>query len=374
MCGDASRYCPVGSPVPLFVSTGYYSIGGNESTRVSQQIAPEGHYAHSGLLYVCPAGTYGSVPGLSSSSCSGPCRVPGYYCPVGSISPTMKYCGGDDVFCPSTTTAPIKVHSGFYTVDYDYDTCPQGRWRNLTIPITEFTQLKSSPIATLYPISDCQLCPDGTYKAVVGNSIDLCRPCNSNFSVSTDNRIECRCTAVLRSGLVSYFNISTGDCQTLSVIEFNRQDDDQWGRNNSLTRFREFPCEVGHYCINGLRYSCPAGYYGSLGQEIRPLCEGRCATGYFCLEASTSPFSYPCGSANFICPEGSPEPTIVPAGYYSNEDAPEQLRSYQLVCPVGYYCPGDGKRYPCAPGTYTDVEGTISEECLGPCKRGNIGC
>ena len=31
----------------------------------------------------------------------------------------MRICGGDNVFCPAGTVAPINVHSGFYTVDYN---------------------------------------------------------------------------------------------------------------------------------------------------------------------------------------------------------------------------------------------------------------
>ena len=55
--------------------------GGNVSTRTGQQIAPPGHYAFNGILYVCPAGFYGATSGLSTATCSGPCSVPGYYCP-----------------------------------------------------------------------------------------------------------------------------------------------------------------------------------------------------------------------------------------------------------------------------------------------------
>lgn len=100
------------------------------------------------------------------------------------------------------------------------------------------------------------------------------------------------------------------------------------------------------------------------------MCTGLCAAGYYCPPASMSPYSHPCGQADLICAEGSPFPVVVPKGYYSNEEAPEELRSYQIVCPVGHYCPGDGKRYKCAKGTYTSKEGTISSECMGVCERG----
>lgn len=59
--------------------------GGNDSTRVSQAIAPPGHYAVNGLLYVCPAGYYGATSGLYTATCSGLCKIPGYYCPSKSV-------------------------------------------------------------------------------------------------------------------------------------------------------------------------------------------------------------------------------------------------------------------------------------------------
>ena len=128
--------------------------------------------------------------------------------------------------------------------------------------------------------------------------------------------------------------------------------------------------EPGHYCVNGLRFKCPRGRYGALTQETRPLCQGVCTKGYFCLQSSTSPMSFLCGGAEFICPEGSYIPTLVPPGYYSNEDVPETLRYSQQICPTGYYCPGDGRRYPCSKGTFTDKEGTVLATCMGVCDRG----
>ena len=56
-------------------------IGGNESTRSSQAVAPVGHFASGGLLFTCRPGYFGSVPGLDTASCSGPCSVPGFFCP-----------------------------------------------------------------------------------------------------------------------------------------------------------------------------------------------------------------------------------------------------------------------------------------------------
>ena len=67
----------------MTVPEGYYSIGGDgPESRVDVIIAPRGHYASRGVLYPCPAGYYGAVEGLSSPSCSGPCKIRGFYCPT----------------------------------------------------------------------------------------------------------------------------------------------------------------------------------------------------------------------------------------------------------------------------------------------------
>jgi hypothetical protein len=81
MCGDPNKYCPANSHIPVPVVAGFYSVGGDESTRSSQEQAPPGYFAFDGILYKCRAGYYGAVSGLSSSYCSGPCTVPGFYCP-----------------------------------------------------------------------------------------------------------------------------------------------------------------------------------------------------------------------------------------------------------------------------------------------------
>jgi hypothetical protein len=79
---------------------------------------------------------------------------------------------------------------------------------------------------------------------------------------------------------------------------------------------------------------------------------------------------FPCGAANLICPEASSEPTIVPAGYYTQEDIDEYHRFEQFICEPGFYCPGDGKRYLCPAGMFSSQFGTVNSQCMGPCKKG----
>lgn len=347
-------------------------LGGNDSsTRPSQEIAPLGHYASLGLLYACPAGFFGATFGLSTPSCSGPCGIGGYYCPSGSTSPVMRYCGGDDAFCPPNSVAPIPVHSGFYTADYLYETCPPGKWR--PDPPPPQSNVLSAVVAA-DPLTDCQLCPEGTYKRVAGDGLHLCLPCGVPRALSTPDRMTCACQIVVKEGFISYFNVSAGLCETLNQRELYKIDASAWGTGTALTRSEQRPCNPGHYCRGGLQFKCPPGRYGSLYQETRPDCEGACMQGYFCMHSSTSPMSYPCGDAAYTCPEGSSVPVPVPQGFYSNELVPEELRSSQSKCPAGYYCPGDGRRHACPPGSFADKEGTISTGCMGPCERGSTQC
>lgn len=140
--------------------------------------------------------------------------------------------------------------------------------------------------------------------------------------------------------------------------------------NSSLTRSMQILCEPGYFCQLGIRYPCPSGRYGSLTGESNHMCEGSCYRGYYCYERSISPYSISCGSADLICPEGSGSPIIVPIGYYSNENVSELNRYVSFPCTEGYFCPGDGKRYPCPAGKYRNNDDNYyRSECM-PCNSG----
>jgi hypothetical protein len=57
------------------------------------------------LRRLCPAGTFGSSPGLDSPVCDGLCSE-GYYCEQGSADPEQNDCGGVGVFCPLGSREP----------------------------------------------------------------------------------------------------------------------------------------------------------------------------------------------------------------------------------------------------------------------------
>lgn len=85
---------------------GVYCIGGGDTGGLNRQ-----------GQYTCPAGVYGlpsPAPPPTTASCSGPCTA-GYYCPLGSITPTAVACGGAQVYCPPGSGAPIPVDAGYYS-------------------------------------------------------------------------------------------------------------------------------------------------------------------------------------------------------------------------------------------------------------------
>jgi hypothetical protein len=107
-CGGADVFCPEGSPLPLPVKNGFYSVCDGTvdcqsfvivdyewvppvDVRNKQASCEKGHYCTGGLSKKCPAGTYGDTIRLSTSACSGLCNR-GYYCPAGSSSPAETAC------------------------------------------------------------------------------------------------------------------------------------------------------------------------------------------------------------------------------------------------------------------------------------------
>ena len=394
MCGDASVYCTEGSWKPTPVSEGFFSTGGDHSTRTGQAQVQKGSYAIHGIQYKCPAGFYGATVGLSSPECSGKCNKAGFYCNPGSIFPTQHACGSDDKICPAGTVAPIQVLPGFYTVDYsslsiNRSECAPGMWRNstgLSLDTTIEGGLRS-PIMTHESVPPCELCPIGTYKALNGDDPNLCIPC-PHQSEDTPSRMLCSCmeTFPKSTGMVAFFNLTAGNCSAMHKDILAETAHDGFYLTDPLssqTRSKQKECEPGYYCMGGLRYPCPPGHYGSKPRESNPTCEGLCSRGYYCHEASSTPYQIPCGNTSVYCPGGSFTPVYASAGYYTDESEQPHLRSRQLPCPKGYYCKGgfhlggeeadgfDGLRHLCSPGTFADVEMVSVKECSGLCDPGH---
>ncbi|KAG5176571.1 hypothetical protein JKP88DRAFT_242363 [Tribonema minus] len=100
---------------------------------------PLGHYCPltAAAPIPCPAGFPGTGPGLTSPQCSASgasACVAGYFCPRGSHSAKQEECGGDGVYCPAGSAAPLPVGAGWHSTGGTANTrtgreiCPVGHY------------------------------------------------------------------------------------------------------------------------------------------------------------------------------------------------------------------------------------------------------
>ncbi len=98
-CGNATEYCPAGSPTRTATPSGFYSNPTPSGLYFNATRCEPGRFCAGGISELCPAGRYGANSGLIVSGCSGNCSA-GYFCPAGSTSPTQLNCSdGPAYFC-----------------------------------------------------------------------------------------------------------------------------------------------------------------------------------------------------------------------------------------------------------------------------------
>jgi hypothetical protein len=368
VCGDSSVFCRKGSVEPTAVTKGFYSIGGSSNaTREEQKIAPRGYFSKEGIVFACPAGHYGNTSGLFTDECSGICEA-GWFCPPASTSPRQIACGRESHICPKGSSGPQQVQDGYYTTVFNEEPCRPGKFR-APLPGEE---VGVSPVTEKLSKDSCVPCPTGTHKPISGNSIFLCLDCGSR-AFTTDG-INCECyqsaTDKMKS-TKSFYDWTSGTCVDITNEDMLKDFPDNFHEpGDQFSKFFEHPCELGHYCKEGIRYKCAAGTFGNKEMEVNSACAGSCKEGYFCPEASTSPTEKNCGSVGVFCPPKSSSPTYVSPGYYSNEDDPIEKKTSQHLCPPGYFCPGDGLKYQCPPGRYGASSGLVESDCDGECSSG----
>ncbi|CAM9176752.1 unnamed protein product, partial [Choristocarpus tenellus] len=349
-------------------------------------LAPSGYYADGGLLFACPPGRYGARPGLATPQCTGKCSR-GFFCPTRSVSTLERACGGPNYICPAGSGAPQKVKNGFYTSSFattpQEEECPPGYFRNFTGRNSrDQTWGNYSAVVTSIPLAPCHLCRNGTFKAQSGDDVALCRQCDETTADDTEGRTSCVCRRVSGGAMditALFFNTTSGTCQNVTK-DFSPSAEASLAAS-TYTRFRQYECEPGFFCLEGVRFPCPPGRYGMQSQEENPLCFGECRAGWYCPEGSTSATQIPCGAPSLFCPRGSAAPQLAGPGTFTSGDFNPDLgslstehggafRASRHVCPKGFFCPGDGQRYKCPAGTYAMEEGLDSEACSGPCAAG----
>jgi hypothetical protein len=272
------------------------------------------------------------------------------------------------------------------------------------------------------------MCPGGTFGASYGLSTSGCDgPCEAGYYCppASIRATQHRCggphvfcpqgSAVpnpVRSGYYTFSHYTTdsrcdsGSCNIMPVPTNIHTDEHQ--------------CELGHYCVNGTRYNCPAGTFGGVWGLVNASCSGPCEEGYYCPAQSHLATQQECGGTAVFCPHGSGIPTSVSKGYYSSAAAPppilrhvevsterwadwpklifpptlrtrsenekrvrnfvivedadptQRTRSREIVCPVGNFC-DQGARYLCPAGTFGDIRGISTPACSGRTPGGFFG-
>lgn len=369
-CGKSSYYCPQGQPARLLVDRGFFSVPeepvGSFQFRVDQVQCGPGTYCVDGLRFPCPAGRFGTQLELSARNCSGICPT-GHYCPLSSPDP---------IFCPAGTYGAVTglenpECSGLCEPGYF---CPQGSTKADQMPCAPGKYGTEYGLKTKECSPSCEGPGAGAPNATSSDGTKFCesRDCSAGYycplASTTAKQVECGgadkfCppSSVLPTPVSQgYYTIGLlskpGNMQNIGM------------NSDEATRYSQIICEPGYYCIAGVRYRCPTGYYGGRSGLFSAVCDGQCNAGYACPLNSVSPKQQPCGtSADVYCPIGTFIPILVPAGFYS-VGADHTTRESILPCPPGMWCI-DGVKRLCAPGRYS-VSGSPSEECDGLCEKG----
>ena len=421
-CNVPNYFCPAGSEHPVQVSKGFYSVGfGNEVfeaelLRVDQMICDPGYYCVLGQRYPCPAGTFGNSSGISSPDslfylCSGVCPS-GSYCPQGSIVPTPcpagtygevegltdSSCSGTCFlghYCPIGTSIPFPCAGGIFG-NCTGATDPSCRGGDGCYSQAGFPVVQNLLAQTNFNYNLCSegyYCPEGSISShqYECGAFDLFCPPGSaaptqvsvgfySFTTQTGSprassgmiqsaQAECEigffCLAGIKSpcppGTIgSSIGLSSTSCSAL--------------------------CPLGHFCLSGsaaLTVSgvvvaylndriqrCPGGTYGALEGLSLSSCSGQCEAGYFCPPGSISSRQNICGGSDLYCPPRSPLSIPVSLGYYSYSSLNDSKRATdEFPCSPGHYC-FNGTSYPCPAGSYGKTFMLFTPSCSGLCAKG----
>jgi hypothetical protein len=323
----AGYFCLAGA-ISQIPSTTIPSSGG----RCAQgEICAEG----SGTAVTCTQGKYWDRVGLSEPT--GNCEA-GYYCQAGGNRQNPRGTLGD--ICPA----------GHY--------CPEGSSTYAECPIGTYRSAQGGE-----SLSDCDACPDGFYcetAALTDPSLTTCTAgfyCPEGQEVGAPVAYQCPTGSYCPAGAKIALKWEIGTYQ--SQLGQTTWDPCPQGNYCDGTDSSTYiACVVGYICPAGTKYStetpCPEGTYNNLGGRwLNSECLS-CPAGYFCDQKGQSTFSKKLLEGYYSTATGEIDPT------------PADVTDVKGRCETGNYCPeGSSSLTPCPVGTYNDARvGTSSDDCL----------
>ena len=360
----AGYLCTGSSPTPIPTGSQLYG---------SQ--CPAGSYcpAGTGSAIACPLGKFNKLLGGRSITDCTDCS-PGYYCVSGVPEPFDCPQGN---YCPQAVQAPTP--------------CPAQTY---------------NPTTNQFSLNGCLVCPAGYLCLLTGLSSYLSYPCNTIGSYCVAGAETPTPCPPGTYGL-STTAASISDCLICPSGSYCP------GSSSTIITCSEgtycpsgsaYPnlCLIGHYCPTGSGQSitCPAGFYCPK-YNITSLPTYANYTGvYYNLTYNNTAY-LPCPTG-YVCPEGSFAPTYCQpgqyakdnlctncsVGYYSNStlgcfkcdpgyicvtgairpDPSDLVTQGGYTCPAGYYCPaGASSPNPCLPGYFNAGEGSYSADSCIQC-------
>lgn len=227
--------------------------------------------------------------------------------------------------------------------------CPAGRY-------SAFGRVDCALLAPLGYYSNegdtfASMCPGGRYGSQKGLTTPLCSgPCKPGYfcregSISNQQN-SCR-------GSSRYY--CPAESSKISIVDVG-----YYTVDNSM----QVICPMGSYCLNGIKYYCLSGTFGSSVGLISSSCTDVCPVGYYCPKGSSKPIECPAGKfgnttgldseecsgdceLGYWCTSGSisPRQNICDSGRYAvNVGMTASTCCFASdgcnnFCSAGYYCP-----------------------------------
>ena len=148
--------------------------------------------------------------------------------------------------------------------------------------------------------------------------------------------------------------------------------------------YQQATCPAGSYCPSvSIVVPCPAGFYNPNSSSTTLSACLSCSAGSICPPGSSQQRICPAGS---YCPSAFPH-SPCPGGFYNPTYGSASLSaclscsagsmcppgsSQQRICPAGSYCPGASSAVPCLAGFYNPNNGSTSSSACTRCPSGTV--